>query len=191
MDQHNTPITTTHSLASSYPLSKYRYINLVLFLLAAAVNSLPIQTLASINSLIQDRFDYTPLVITFNVLLGPIVHPFMAGPCNWILDRFGVRAGCTFGGILVILGSWGRTFMQVGNPFWAFVGSILAAAGNVFILSSPSAFAIKWFPNESVPKVIAVTVLFNLLSGGAGASIAWLICPQDASVDEIKNFFIL
>lgn len=75
------------------------------------------------------------------------MHPFMATPCNMILDRFGVRVGCTIGGILVILGSWARTFMVVGNPFWAFAGSVLYAAGNAFVLSSPSAFAIKWFPH--------------------------------------------
>lgn len=147
MDKANTPIISQHSAGSTYALSRYRYINLILFILAAAVNTLPIQTFASINSLIQDRFQYSPVVITFNVLLGPIVHPIMATPCNWILDRFGVRAGCTVGGVLVILGSWARTFMDVGNPMWAFVGSILYASGNVFVLSSPSAFAIKWFPN--------------------------------------------
>ena len=144
MDSVYTPIVQS---SSSYTLSPYRYVNLLLFLLAAAVNSLPVQTFASINSLIQARFNYTPVVITLNILLGPITHPFMAAPCNWTLDKFGVRAGCTFGGIFVILGVWARTLMEVDNPFWAFAGSILTAIGNVFILSSPSAFAIKWFPN--------------------------------------------
>jgi hypothetical protein len=88
-----------------------------------------------------------PEVITLIVLLGPIMHPFMATPCNWILDRFGVRIGCSFGGLLLVLGVWARTNLIVGNPFWPILGAILAAMGNVFILSSPSAFALKWFPS--------------------------------------------
>lgn len=82
------------------------------------------------------------------MLFGPIMHPFMATPCNWMLDKFGVRIGCTFGGVLLCLGAWARTFLQVGNPFWPIVGAILAAMGNVFVLSSPTAFALKWFPSQ-------------------------------------------
>lgn len=138
----------------------------------------------------QDRYNYSPTVITLNVLLGPIVHPFMATPGNWVLDKFGVRVGCSFGGVFLILGVWARTLMVVDSPFWALAGSILCAIGSVFLLSAPSAFALKWFPSKSVPKVIAVTVLVNLLSSGTGASIAGIILPQAATIEDIKRFFI-
>lgn len=161
--------------ADNYALYPYRYANLLVFLLASSVNSLPISTLASIATLMQNRFNYSPTVITLALLMGPISHPFMATPCNWILDKFGVRFGCSLGGILVVLGTWARLLMQVDDPAWMLIAAILAALGNIFILSSPSAFAIKWFSNESVPKVIASSVLLNLLSSGFGASIGGLV----------------
>lgn len=91
-----------------YTLSPYRHANLLVFLLASSVNSLTISTLASIDSLMQDRFNYSATVITLAILIAPISHPFMATPCNWILDKFGVRFGCSLGGILVVLGTWAR-----------------------------------------------------------------------------------
>ena len=46
-------------------------------------------------------------------MLGPIAHPFMATICNWILDKFGIKIGCSIGGLLVIAGAWVRLMMKV------------------------------------------------------------------------------
>lgn len=76
-----------------------------------------------------------------------------------------------------------RVLMEVQNPTWPIIGSVFCAMGNVFILSSPSIFAIKWFDSQSVPKVISATVLINLLSSGTGASLAGLMLPNHATTD--------
>lgn len=41
------------------------------------------------------------------------MHPFVATPCNMILDRFGVKNGCSLGGVLVMFGAWARLFIKV------------------------------------------------------------------------------
>ena len=85
--------------------------NLFIFINPAAVNGLPSQAFASINSLVERQYHYSSVVVTLNVLLSSIVHPFFATPTNLILDKFGVRIGVTIGGILVILGVWTRTLI--------------------------------------------------------------------------------
>lgn len=128
-----------------YPLSKYRYINLFIFIITGMANGLPVQAFASIDSLVEKQFHYSSVIVTLNVLLCSIIHPFMATPCNIILDKFGIRIGCSIGGVFVILGVWSRTLMQVNYPAWALISSACCSIGNVFILSSPSILAIKWF----------------------------------------------
>lgn len=109
------------------------------------------------------------------------MHTIMATPVNFILDRFGVRVGCTLGGIIVIAGIWLRCLMQIEDATWLIIGSFLAACGHIFILSSPSAFAMKWFSNDSTPKIIATAVLVSYLSGGIGASLGGFVVPANAS----------
>ena len=70
----------------------------------------------------------------------------------------------------MVAGVWMRTLLTHGSPALCLIGSTLAATGNIFILGSPSVFAINWFSSTSAPKVISLTVLLNLLSSGFGAA---------------------
>lgn len=130
---------------NGYKESSYRFINFGIYCLAALVNSLPAQTFSSINSLVSDRFQYDQILVTLNTLFFPILHPLFAFPVNWILDKFGMRIGCTIGAVLVVAGVWMRTFLKVGDIFWCLCGSALAAIGNIFVLNSPSILANSWF----------------------------------------------
>jgi MFS family permease len=96
-----------------YELSPYRYVDLILFVCVAAVNKVTAQTFASINRLVQDRYNYPAELVTFICLLSSITHPFIVTPCNFILDKFGIKIGCSIGGVLVIVGSWTKILMDV------------------------------------------------------------------------------
>lgn len=176
---------------SEYKLSPYRHVNLVVFLLAASVNSLPGQTFSSINSLVQDVFSISRTLVTLNTLLFPVLHPICAFPSSWILDRYGIRVGCSLGAVLTIAGVWMRTLIEPGQPALCLLGSVLAAIGNIFILGCPTMFALNWFGVGSAPKVISVTVLINLLSSGLGASLGGLILSPTAGKNEIIRFLRL
>ena len=181
----------------SQPLSErygevgYRFVNLVVYLLAALVNSLPTSTFSSINTLVEEKFQYHAVIITLNTLMFPVLHPICAVPANWILDKWGMDWGCRIGSVFVIGGVWLRTAMDVGEPTWCLIGSALAAIGGVFILNSPSILANNWFKPQSIPSIIAGTVLANLVSMTAGASAPGLILTKESSASEIIDFLRL
>ena len=97
-----------------YQLSRYRYINLAVFMFAALVNSLAANTFSSINSQVEELFDTSRVVVTLNALLFPIFHPISAYPASWILDNYGIRVGCSIGGVLLVSGVWLRTLLSPG-----------------------------------------------------------------------------
>ena len=97
---------------TKYELSKYRYINLIIYLLAALANSIPAQAFSSINNIIQHKFNYRPVIVTLNSLFFPLLHPIMAFPANWIIDKYGMKVGCTIGGIILVIGVWMRTLIE-------------------------------------------------------------------------------
>ena len=173
---------------NDYQLSRYRHINLGVFIFAALVNSLPAQTFSSINSRVEEVFDISRVIVTLNTLLFPVLHPVFAFPSSWILDNYGIKAGCTLGGIFVVAGVWMRTLLTHGSPALCLIGSTLAAIGNIFILGSPSVFAINWFSSSSAPKIISVTVLLNLISSGLGAAVGGIFLSPDSSEEEIIHF---
>lgn len=96
----------------TYRETPYRYANFFIYVLAALVNSLPAQTFSSINTLVQDAYNYDPVVITLFTLFFPIFHPICAFPANWVLDKFGMKIGCCVGGVLLIIGVWMRTLLE-------------------------------------------------------------------------------
>lgn len=136
--------------------SGYRWVNLTLFFLASLVNSLPNQTFSSINTIVSKNFGIDPVVITLNVLIFSILNPIFAFPTNWILDRFGMKIGCSMGGSLVIVGVWLRIFIKQGDIGLCMFGSVLASIGSIAIVNSPSTLATNWFKASSVPAAISV-----------------------------------
>ena len=46
-----------------------------------------------------------------NTLMFPVLHPILAFPANWILDRFGMAIGCFSGGVILVAGVWVRTLI--------------------------------------------------------------------------------
>ncbi len=73
--------------------------------------------------------------------------------------------------------------MDVQEPAWAIFGTFLCAVGNIFVMCSPSAFALKWFNTEDGPKIISVLVVMLTLSSVGGASIAGLFLPQNSTLE--------
>jgi len=84
------------------------------------------------------------LEVTLNALLFTIAHPLFAFPCNYILNKYGMRFSFIGGGVLVIGGVWLRLLLDVENPLFCLLGSALAAIGNIFILNTPSKIAQNW-----------------------------------------------
>lgn len=112
----------------------------------------------------------------------------MAIPTNYILDTFGMKIGCSIGGLLVIAGTWLRTFIKEGEPIYMIGGSLLSAIGNIFILNSPSQLANTWFRPVLVPVITSLCVLATQMSITLGAAIPALILGNNPSKDSIESF---
>ena len=172
--------------ALRYETSIYRYFNLFIYIFASLGNSLPPQAFSSINSLVEEKFHYRPVIVTLNTLFFPLLHPIMAFPANWILDKYGMKFGCTLGGVILIIGVWLRSLIEYEKPEWCLLGSILAAIGNVFLLNSSSILANNWFDAKSVPKVIPLCVLTHIVAIAIGGSLPGFLVSKSAGVKEVQ-----
>lgn len=163
----------------------------LVYLTTAFVNSLPVHTFSSINVIVEKTFAISPLEVTLNALLFTIAHPLFAFPCNWVLNRYGMRISFICGGVLVVAGVWLRLLLEVGNPFFCLLGSALAAVGNIFILNTPSKVALNWFSTDRVPIVTFTGILATLISLTIGASIPGFLIDEDSTPQEIKDFLFI
>lgn len=115
------------------------------YLAAALVNSIPVHTFSTINVTVEKLYHISSVEITLNALLFTIAHPIFAFPCNWLINRYGMRISFVVGGVFVIAGVWLRLLLEDGSSIFCLLGSGLAAIGNIFILNTPSKLAIVWF----------------------------------------------
>lgn len=166
----------------SYPQDPYRFVILAAYLLAALVNSIAVHTFSSINVIIEDTFQISGIEVTLNALLFTIAHPVFALPCNWLINKYGMRFGFIVGAVLLVGGVWLRLLLAVGQSFYCLLGSMLAAIGNIFILNTPSKVALNWFSKERVDIVTFSGILVGLLSITIGASVPSFLIDKNTSV---------
>jgi fucose permease len=77
----------------------YRYVNWILFVLAAFANSIPTQAFSGVSPTISKVYEITQLEATIPSLIYPISYVFLLIPANYILDKKGLKLGtliCTF-----------------------------------------------------------------------------------------------
>lgn len=152
---------------------------LLTYLAAALVNSIPVHTFSTINVTVEKLYHISSVEITLNALLFTIAHPIFAFPCNWLINRHGMRVSFVVGGVFVISGVWLRLLLEDGNSVFCLLGSGLAAIGNIFILNTPSKLAIIWFKSSRVNIVAFTGILFNLLSITLGAALPGMLIKED------------
>jgi MFS family permease len=161
------------------------------YILTALVASLPVNTFASLNSIVEKLFNITIVEISLNTLMFPIAHTIFAFPCNWILNKKGIRISYYIAAIFAITGVWLRTLLAPGQPYICLLGSLLSAIGGIFILNTPSRLAITWFKFETVPFITFTGVLINLVSMALGLTIPGALITPDSSKENISSFLRL
>jgi hypothetical protein len=159
--------------------------------LAALANSLPVNTFSALNSTVERLFDLSIVEVSMNTLMYPIAHTVFAFPCNWVLNKKGIRVSFYLAAVLVVGGMWLRTFLAVGQPYICLLGSLSSAIGGIFILNTPSRLAINWFRSENVPYVTFIGVLVNLVSMALGLTIPGIVISPSSSEGDIIGFLRL
>jgi fucose permease len=84
---------------------------LATYLAAALVNSIPVHTFSSINVAVERIFSISPLAVTMNALLFTIAHPLFAFPCNWLINKKGMRVSYIVGAVFTVGGAWLRLLL--------------------------------------------------------------------------------
>ena len=85
---------------------------LATYVLAALAASIPLNTFSGINSVVEREFSFTVVEVTLNTLMFPIAHTVFAYPCNYLLNKFGMRPSLILASVLVTAGVWMRTLIQ-------------------------------------------------------------------------------
>lgn len=154
------------------------------------MNSLPVHTFSSINVVVVDTFNLTSTEVTLNALLFTIAHPLLAYPCNWLINKKGMRLSFIIGAALVVAGVWMRLLLEEGTSVFCLLGSGLAATGSIFVLNTPSKLALNWFRKERVNIVAFTGILATLLSLTIGASIPGFLIDKNTTQGEIRQFLM-
>jgi MFS family permease len=127
----------------------YRFVCLVLFFLAALVNSFAPNTFVATAVTARNIYDEPKFIINLNSLAYTIMHPLVLFPANYILDQVGLKFGLNLACAFMILGYGLKLLINV--HFWIFVvGTFVTGLGFIFLLNSPTKFIGTWFPASQV-----------------------------------------
>ena len=74
----------------------YRYINWLLFFLAASINSVPTQAFSGIAPIISRVYDIGEPITNIQTLIYPCSYLFLLLPANYIIDQKGLKKGSLF-----------------------------------------------------------------------------------------------
>lgn len=170
---------------------KYRYVVFLVYVLTALANSLPVNAFSSLNSTIEKTFHLSIVEVSLNTLLFPIAHTVFSFPCNFIINKKGIKFSYFISAFLVVGGMWLRTFLTDGQPYICLLGTLLTSVGGIFILNTPSRMALNWFPSEQVPVITFVAMLANLISMAIGITIPGIFITPTSSAEDIINFLRL
>ena len=144
--------TTQHK---RHHLYKYRWIELGVFCLAAALNQLCWISMQPIVGAIQNGYNVATSTIAAIGIIFMGVFVIFYYPSNIALDRIGLRFGVLIGVTLTAVGMWIKVLINTSFSF-VLVGQVFAAVGQPFLACAPGKLAGQWFGENE--RVIATTV---------------------------------
>ncbi|TNV72744.1 hypothetical protein FGO68_gene148 [Halteria grandinella] len=148
LDSHGNPKLILYS---------YRWIVLLCYSLASIAVGMMAGTCTTIASLLTKVYGLSE----FESNLTNFVYYIMYVPANFlaiaVLNKWGLKPAITIGTLFVLLGGWIRMFLTfTGNFTPYFMGAIVAAIGQPFLMNIPSKIASTWFGDKE--RAIATAV---------------------------------
>lgn len=77
--------------------SRYRYINLILFMFAGFCNSIATQAFGAIGPITRDLYQVSELEVNIVSMCNSILYPFILFPSNYVVETFGLKIGTLAG----------------------------------------------------------------------------------------------
>ena len=137
-------------IPSDYSFPRIRWAMLTLFIMLTLVIELQWLTHAPIARVAQtfyadDLATYTWLSIDGLALIYMLIFLILCLPASYVIDTYGIRTGLGLGATLTIVGGAIKGMMG-GSLLWVFVGQMLLAIAQPFVLNAVTAFSVRWFP---------------------------------------------
>jgi MFS family permease len=130
---------------SDFQIYPYRWIVLLVFMVAAALNQLLWITFAPITSQAAAFYGVSELDVGMLSMCFMIVYVLVSIPASWVIDTYGLRIGAGTGAALT--GVFG---LLRGLPAHSYalvlVAQIGIAVGQPFLLNAVTTVAARWFP---------------------------------------------
>lgn len=131
--------------ASSYKVYGYRWVVLLGFMLAVAINQLLWITFAAITSSAVQFYGVSDLAIGLLSMSFLIIYIIVAIPASWVIDVYGLRVAVGIGAVLT--GVFGLMRGLVAADYTlVLIAQIGIAIGQPFILNAITTVAARWFP---------------------------------------------
>ncbi|TFH08059.1 MAG: MFS transporter [Candidatus Atribacteria bacterium] len=125
--------------------SGYRWIMLVVFMLAIGVNQLLWISFAPVTGDAAAFYGVSDLAIGLLSLVFMLVFIVVSIPASWVLDTYGIRVGVGIGAVLTGIFGLLRGVMAADYT-WVLICQIGIAVGQPFVLNAIAKLAGRWFP---------------------------------------------
>jgi sugar phosphate permease len=142
-------ITTSEELIlmekSTFKVYRYRWVILLVYMFATAINQLLWITFASITSSAANYYAVSDLSIGLLSMSFMIVYIIISIPASWVIDTYGIRTAVGIGAVLTGLFGVMRGLVAT-NYVLVLIAQLGIALGQPFILNAVTTVAVRWFP---------------------------------------------
>ena len=130
---------------NDFRVYSYRWVILLVFMFAVAMNQLLWITFASVTSEAARFFHVSDLQIGILSLSFMLVYIVVSIPASWIIDKFGIRIGVGTGVVLtgvfaLLRGVFAKDYNLV------LMSQIGIAVGQPFLINALTSVSARWFP---------------------------------------------
>jgi len=174
----------------------YRWVVLLAFMFAVAINQLLWITFASITGSAAKYYAVSDLSIGLLSMSFMIVYIIVSIPASWVIDTYGIRVAVGIGAVLT--GVFGLLRGLVAADYtWVLIAQLGIAVGQPFILNAVTTVAVRWFPIEErataaglgslamylgIVVALALTPYLTIQSGVGGMLVVYGIVSVIAAV---------
>ncbi|MBU1048888.1 MFS transporter [Candidatus Bipolaricaulota bacterium] len=149
--------------------SGYRWVMLVVFMLAIGVNQLLWISFAPITGDAAAFYGVSDLAIGLLSLVFMAVFIVVSIPASWVIDTVGIRMGVGIGAVLTgVFGLLRGVF--AADYTWVLISQIGIAIGQPFVLNAIAKLAGRWFPLRE--RATAAGLASLAIYGGIFAGLA-------------------
>ncbi len=168
----------------------YRWVMLVAFMLAVAVNQLLWISFAPITGDAAAFYGVSDLAIGLLSLVFMVVFIVVSIPASWVIDTYGIRVGVGIGAVMT--GVFGLLRGLMGADYtWVLVAQIGIAVGQPFVLNAIAKIAGRWFPMNERATATGLASLAIYVGIFAGVAITPMIVLRSSIPTALLAYGVL